>query len=148
MGQSSDDTFKSILDIKAKIPTARQIQNMLKNEWHKWTPIEKTIAAIILLPSDLLVCSEDENSTRRRMGDSFPKNYEDYKAKAHRRLAYLDSILENQTIAIENYEYYKYGIKKPTGKEEFPPDLAWSIRRRNAHQTLMRFINEIDARRK
>lgn len=149
MGTFDDDSFKSILDIKAKIPTARQVQNMLKDEWHKWTPIEKALAFIILLPSDLLVCSEDESSTRRRMGDSFPKDYDAFKANAHRRLVYLDSLLEDQTYAIENYEDYKYGIKLPTGKDdEFPPDIAWSMRRRNAHQSLMNFINEIDIRRK
>ena len=149
MGTYDDDSFKSILDIKAKIPTARQVQNMLKDEWHKWTPIEKALAFIILLPSDLLVCSEDENSTRRRMGDSFPKDYDAFKANAHRRLVYLDSLLEDQTYAIENYEDYKYGIKLPTGKDdEFQPDIAWSMRRRNAHQSLMNFINEIDIRRK
>lgn len=149
MGTYDDDSFKSILDIKAKIPTARQVQNMLKDEWHKWTPIEKALAFIILLPSDLLVCSEDESSTRRRMGVSFPKNYDAFKANAHRRLVYLDSLLEDQTYAIENYEDYKYGIKLPTGKDdEFPIAIAWSMRRRNAHQSLMNFINEIDIRRK
>lgn len=143
-----DKEFKGILEEKTKIPTAAQIRKYLKDEWHYWTDMERIIVPTILLPADMLLCIEDDTSTRRRLGDNYPKDINKYKESAHKRLIYLDSLLTAISVDIDNYNAYELGLKKATGEEELPPKYEWSIKRHNDHVRLMNFIHQIDEKTK
>lgn len=145
---TSDKDFKGILEQKFKIPTAAQIRKYIRDEWHYWTDIERIIVPTILLPADILLCIEDDVSTRRRLGENYPKNIDEYKESAHKRLAYLDSLLTAISVDIDNYNAYDLGLKKATGKEDYPPIFIWSIKRHNDHAKLMSFIHQIDEKTK
>lgn len=134
--------FKKLLDLRDKIPTAAQTRKYLKDEWHSWTDLEKSIAAVVLLPNDVSICIADNETLKQRYGDK----YEEIRNKSHERLAYLDFLLENMTLAIQNYNDYKNGIKK-SEPGDIPMEFKWSMKRYNYHAKLMGFIHQLDIKR-